>query len=215
MIKKIPLLCFCVLFFSFIFGETQEVLKLSLDDAVLLAMQNNMQLSSLSIDLRIKKAEKDLAWNVFLPSIQATGTLARTNMKEITTTYPSLIPIDNPSLPFALSMEETTIERKEKDKWKVMGGLNISLNLNAALFEGLRATRQSYEAGLLSYEAARRDTEQNVKKAFYGLLLQEGSLAISKEKLASAQKRKTQMEANFKNGLVSELQYLQVLQLRN
>ncbi|HPY52912.1 MAG TPA: TolC family protein, partial [Treponemataceae bacterium] len=64
--------------------------------------------------------------------------------------------------------------------------------------------------GLLSYEAARRDTEQNVKKAFYGLLLQEGSLAISKEKLASAQKRKTQMEANFKNGLVSELQYLQV-----
>ena len=201
MIKKIPLLCFCVLFFSFIFGETQEVLKLSLDDAVLLAMQNNVQLSSMAIDLRMKKAEKDYAWNVFLPSIQATGTMARTNIKEASATIPSMSPPGFATI---------TTKLDEKDKWKVMGGLNISLNLNAALFEGLRATRQSYEAGLLSYEAARRDTEQNVKKAFYGLLLQEGSLAISKEKLASAQKRKTQMEANFKNGLVSELQYLQV-----
>lgn len=198
MIKKIPLLCFCVLFFSFIFGETQEVLKLSLDDAVLLAIQNNMQLSSLAIDLRIKKAEKDLAWNVFLPSIQATGTLARTNMKEITTTYPSF------------SMEEMTIELKEKDKWKAMAGLNMSLNLNLALFEGLKATRKNYEAGLLSYEAARLETEQNVKKAFYGLLLQEGSLSISKEKLNSAEKRQSQMAENFKTGLVSELQFLQM-----
>lgn len=202
MIKKSLLLIFCFLIFGFVFSETQEVLKLSLDDAVLLAIQNNMQLSSLAIDLRIKKAEKDLAWNVFLPSIQATGTLARTNMKEITTTVPSFSP------PF--SMEEMTIELKEKDKWKAMAGLNMSLNLNLALFEGLKATRQNYEAGLLSFEAARLETEQNVKKAFYGLLLQEGSLSISKEKLNSAEKRQSQMAENFKTGLVSELQYLQM-----
>ena len=178
-----------------------EPLSIRLDEAVRLAFQNNVQLSSMAIDLRMKKAEKDYAWNVFLPSIQATGTMARTNIKEASATIPSMSPPGFATI---------TTKLDEKDKWKVMGGLNISLNLNAALFEGLRATRQSYEAGLLSYEAARRDTEQNVKKAFYGLLLQEGSLAISKEKLASAQKRKTQMEANFKNGLVSELQYLQV-----
>ncbi len=184
-------LCFSMLY---VFSEP---LSIHLDEAVRLAFQNNVQLSSMAIDLRMKKAEKDYAWNVFLPNVQATGTMARSNLKEVST-----------MVPFPPFTE--TIVLEEKDKWKVMGGLNISLNLNAALFEGLKATRQSYEAGLLSYEAARRDTEQNVKKAFYGLLLQEGSLAISKEKLASAQKRKTQMEANFKNGLVSELQYLQV-----
>ena len=80
-------------------------------------------------------------------------------------------------------------------------------NLNAALFEGLKATRQSYEAGLLSYEAARRDTEQK-QKAFYGLLLQEGSLAISKE-TCKRPKAKPKWKQT-KNGLVSELQYLQV-----
>ena len=178
-----------------------EPLSIRLDEAVRLAFQNNVQLSSMAIDLRMKKAEKDHAWNVFLPNVQTTGTMARTNIKEVSTTIPSVSPPGFATI---------TTKLDEKDKWKVMGGLNISLNLNVALFEGLKATRQSYEAGLLSYEAARRDTEQNVKKAFYGLLLQEGSLAISKEKLASAQKRKTQMEANFKNGLVSELQYLQV-----
>ncbi len=178
-----------------------EPLSIHLDEAVRLAFQNNVQLSSMAIDLRMKKAEKDHAWNVFLPNVQTTGTMARTNIKEVSTTIPSVSPPGFATI---------TTKLDEKDKWKVMGGLNISLNLNVALFEGLRATRQSYEAGLLSYEAARRDTEQNVKKAFYGLLLQEGSLAISKEKLASAQKRKTQMEANFKNALVSELQYLQV-----
>lgn len=188
-------LCFSMLY---VFSEP---LSIHLDEAVRLAFQNNVQLSSMAIDLRMKKAEKDYAWNVFLPSVQATGTMARTNIKEVSTTIPSVSPPGFATI---------TTKLEEKDKWKVMGGLNISLNLNAALFEGLKATRQSYEAGLLSYEAARRDTEQNVKKAFYGLLLQEGSLAISKEKLASAQKRKTQMEANFKNGLVSELQYLQV-----
>lgn len=192
--KKISV--FLVLCFSML-SVFSEPLSIHLDEAVRLAFQNNVQLSSMAIDLRMKKAEKDYAWNVFLPNVQATGTMARSNLKEVST-----------MVPFPPFTE--TIVLEEKDKWKVMGGLNISLNLNAALFEGLRATRQSYEAGLLSYEAARRDTEQNVKKAFYGLLLQEGSLAISKEKLASAQKRKTQMEANFKNGLVSELQYLQV-----
>jgi len=187
---------FFALCFSMLYVFT-EPLSIRLDEAVRLAFQNNVQLSSMAIDLRMKKAEKDYAWNVFLPNVQATGTMARSNLKEVST-----------MVPFPPFTE--TIVLEEKDKWKVMGGLNISLNLNAALFEGLKATRQSYEAGLLSYEAARRDTEQNVKKAFYGLLLQEGSLAISKEKLASAQKRKTQMEANFKNALVSELQYLQV-----
>jgi len=194
--KSISFFSLC---FSMVYVFT-EPLSIRLDDAVRLAFQNNVQLSSMAIDLRMKKAEKDYAWNVFLPSVQATGTMARTNIKEVSTTIPSSPP----------GFATITTKLEEKDKWKVMGGLNISLNLNAALFEGLKATRQSYEAGLLSYEAARRDTEQNVKKAFYGLLLQEGSLAISKEKLASAQKRKTQMEANFKNGLVSELQYLQV-----
>lgn len=191
---------FFALCFSMLYVFT-EPLSIRLDEAVRLAFQNNVQLSSMAIDLRMKKAEKDHAWNVFLPNVQTTGTMARTNIKEVSTTIPSVSPPGFATI---------TTKLDEKDKWKVMGGLNISLNLNVALFEGLRATRQSYEAGLLSYEAARRDTEQNVKKAFYGLLLQEGSLAISKEKLASAQKRKTQMEANFKNALVSELQYLQV-----
>src|SRR5690554_5914660 len=125
---------FFALCFSMLYVFT-EPLSIRLDEAVRLAFQNNVQLSSKAIDLRMKKAEKDYAWNVFLPSIQTTATMARTNIKEVSTTIPSVSPPGFATI---------TTKLDEKDKWKMIGGLNISLNLNAALFEGLKATRQSY-----------------------------------------------------------------------
>jgi len=106
-------------------------------------------------------------------------------------------------------MPTTTVELEEKDRWSAIGGLSIGLNLNLALFDGLKATRQAYEAGQLQYEQARKQTETNVRKAFYGILVQQGSLAIAKEKLTAAEARLRQTKTNFSNGLVPELNYLQ------
>ena len=103
----------------------------------------------------------------------------------------------------------TESEPEEKDHWTAMGNLSISLNLNLALFEGLKATRQSYDAGMLTWEQARAQTEQNVRKAFYGLLLQQGSLGLARDKLAISEERMRQTLTNFRNGLFPELSYLQ------
>lgn len=178
-------------------NTTAEAKKLTIDESVSLAMENNIQLSSTAIDVRMKKREKDFAWNVFIPNIQATGTLARSNMSEVSGYTQTLPPV-----PFVKTLEE-------KEHWRAMGNLSIGLNLNAALFEGLKATRQGYEAGQLSYFQARKQTEQNIRKAFYGILLQEGSLKIAKEKLATSEERMKQTYTNFKNGLLPELSYLQ------
>ncbi|HHU35653.1 MAG TPA: TolC family protein [Treponema sp.] len=177
--------------------ETTEVL--TVDRAVELAMQNNIQLASTAIDVRIKKRSKDYAWNVFIPGVQATGTLARSN--NASNPYAGILKMINPMY--------TEPDAQEKDHWNVMAGLNLSLNLNLALVQGFRATRQNYEAGLLSYEQARQETEGNVKKAFYGILLQEGSLDVSRDKLEISIDRLNQTRINYKNGLVPELAYLQ------
>lgn len=171
---------------------------LTIDEAVTLAMENNIALSSSAIDVRIAERGKDYALNVFIPTVQATGTLARSN--NVSNPYAPLLKQLNP-------MYEDDFS--EADHWNVMAGLTISLNLNAALVEGLRATRQSYEAGLLTHEQARQQTEQNVRKAFYAILLQEGSLALAKDKLAISEDRFRQTQINFKNGLVPELSVLQ------
>lgn len=173
---------------------------ITIDRAVELAMINNIQLASSAIDVRIKKRAKDLAWNVLLPGVQATGTLARSNNAD--NPYADIIKMVNPSY--------VSSEPREQDHWSVLAGLDITLNLNLALVEGMKATRQNYEAGLISYDQARQDTEINVRKAFYGILLQEGNLAVSRDKLATSRERLEQTRINYRNGLVSELTYIQM-----
>ncbi|HZK19430.1 MAG TPA: TolC family protein [Treponemataceae bacterium] len=188
---------YTVLFFLALFvlvSITAEPTKLTIEESVSLAMQNNIQLTSTAIDVRMKKRDKDLAWNVFIPNVQASGTMARSNMSEMIVGVPSM---------------STTVQLEEKDRWNAMGNVSIGLNLNAALFEGLKATRQGYEAGMLTYEQARQQTEQNIRKVFYSILLQEGSLKISKEKLITSEERMRQTYTNFKNGILPELSYLQ------
>lgn len=169
-------------------AETRNVEVITVERAVELAMINNIQLASSAIDVRIKKRAKDLAWNVLLPGVQVTGTLARSN---------NVTKYEEP-------------EPSEQDHWNVMAGLEISLNLNLALVEGMKDTRQNYEAGLITYEQAQQDTEINVRKAFYGILLQKGNLSVARDKLATSIERLEQTRINYRNGLVSELTYLQM-----
>jgi outer membrane protein TolC len=173
-----------------------------IDEAVALALENNLSLESAGIDLRMKKRAKDYSWNVFVPSVQATGTLARSNRGE--TSISGLVNtgtgFEYVSIPYELS---------EKERWTAMAGLTVSLNLNLALVESMRAARQGYEAGQITWEQAKDQTEQNVRRAFYGILVQEQSLALAKEKLAASEERLAQTRTNFRNGLVPELVYLQ------
>lgn len=164
-------------------------LTLTVEQAVELALQNNIQLSSSTIDLRIKQRAWQTSWKVFIPNVQASGTLARTNMNE-------------------MMMGSTLVQLEEKERWSAMGSLGASLNLSLALVEGLRATRQSYEAGRISWDQARFETEQNVRMAFYGILLQEGSLALSRDMLAVGEERVRQARTNYLNGLIPELTFL-------
>lgn len=179
--------------------ETPLVKELTIEEAVNLAMENNISLASSAIDLRIKKRTDDYALNMLIPTVQLSGTLARSN--NVSNPYAPLLKSINPYYQEA--------EVTEADHWTAMAGLSISLNLNAAIVEGLRMARKSYEAGLLTWDQARKETEKNVRKAFYAILLQEGSLAIAKDKLATSEERFRQIQINYRNGLVSELILLQ------
>lgn len=172
---------------------------ITVEEAVALAMENNIALSSAAIDVRVRKRGKDLAWNVFIPSVQATGTVSRANNASDPLAMLAAIP----------ALGYTSPEMGEADHWRAVLGVNLSLNVNMALFEGLKATRQGYEAGLIGYEQARAITEAGVRKAFYAILLADGSLAIAREKLATSEQRHEQTLANWKNGLAPELSRLQ------
>lgn len=180
-------------------SRTESERTVTVDEAVALAMENNIALTSAAIDVRVKKRGKDLAWNVFIPSVQATGTLTRANNVSDPLAMLAAIPM----------LGYTSPSMSEADHWRAILGVNLSLNVNMALFEGLKATRQGYEAGLIGYEQARAITEAGVRKAFYAILLADGSLGIARGKLATSEQRYAQTLTNWKNGLAPELSLLQ------
>ena len=120
--------------------------SLTVDEAVDYALKNSKTLQSAAIDLEIKTRAKDTAWNSLVPSVQVTGTLARSNK------------VQNPMSPPG--------GWKEADHWKAVGNIGVSFMFNAALVQEIRAARADFEAGLITWEQTRADTERSIRKLF-------------------------------------------------
>ena len=182
--------------------------SLTVDEAVDYALKNSKTLQSAAIDLEIKTRAKDTAWNSLVPSVQVTGTLARSNKAQNSSAAATQMlnqiraMLSLPTLPVDTSVSEA-------DHWKAVGNIGVSFMFNAALVQEIRAARADYEAGLITWEQTRADTERSIRKLFYGLLLQQESVALQQKMLANAQIRSNQSETGYKNGLVSELAFLQ------
>ena len=179
--------------------QSSEKMILTVEEAVNYAKENSRSLKSANIDLQIKKRAKNFSWNVLVPSVQATGTMSRSN--EVTNTMDAIMSAINPMYKPA--------EIEPSDHWKAVGGLTASLNLSVALIDGIRASFANYEAGLITWEQTYKETELNIRKMFYALLLQQESLNLQKTTLANAKNRFEQAKINFRNGLIPELSLLQ------
>lgn len=178
-------------------GMTAEepVVRLTIEQAVDYARENSKTLQSSAIDLEIKKRASSYSWNQFMPSVQVTGTMSRKN--EVT-------PISIPSITMPPQPDPT-----EADHWTAVGGVSVSWNFSAAMIESIRLAKRDYEAGLISWDQTLRQTELQIEKLFYGLLLQEESLKIQQDSLENARLRMEQARINYLNGLIPELSYIQ------
>lgn len=174
-------------------SNKNEKLILTVDDAVNYALKNNQSLKSAAIDLEIKKRANSNSWNTFLPSAGVSGTAARTNDYGGTS---------------ILHTEPQTDFDSEEDRWAVVGKVGVSWAFNMAMVSQIQIAKKQYEAGLISYDTSCTKMEMNIRKLFYGLLIQQENLKINKEGLANAKARYEQAEINYRNGLTPELQVL-------
>ncbi len=166
-----------------------ESLTLTVDKAVELAVSQNLGLKQEGIDVRTRERAKDTAWNAFLPSMSASagfnGTAGIFQFQGITP----------PSYSDSRNTSFTT-------------GLSFTLPINAAVGTGIKNLVADYEAGLISYEDARKKLERDVRKQFYLLLGNQENIKIQEGNIALAEKRLTQARNNFENGLAPELEVL-------
>lgn len=200
-------------------SQNPEKMILTVDEATNYAIKNSRTLKVSAIDVEIAKLKKDNAWNVFVPSVQISGTMSRSNeasntseeMKKIMEEALSGMMPGTPGGGSSGSSSDTSesFEPKEADHWKAVGNVSVSWNFSFALFEAYRTTVSNYEAGLISYEQSVKQTERDVKKMFYGMLLMQENLKLQQEMLENAKMRMEQAAISYRNGQVPELSYLQ------
>ena len=208
--KKLLVAFSLTLFISAGFAQEQkektETVTLTIDQAVEYALKNSRTLKSNDIDLEMKKRASNVSWNVFLPTVQATGTMSRAN--DFTPSTMDIIAsavskLNNNEVPLPTDFD------KEEDRWKTVGNVSVSWNFSLAYFGQIKAAKAAYEGQKITWEQSQKETITNVKKLFYALFLQQENLKIQKSTLENARRRMIQAEANFKNGLIPEIKLLQ------
>lgn len=225
--KKFTLVALGALGGIFAFGadikaiESESILvnthsvTLTCDEAVEQALANSSSIKTADIDLEIKKRAGNNAWNVFIPSVQLTDTLARSDASLRDTVVQGAWQASAmegklvPSSMIAQGVEAEGFKDNESSHWTNVAGISIGWNFSLAMIQQIMGTKASYEAGKISMEQTLRDTEVNVRKLFYGLLLAQENLLIQQNSLENARQRFEQAQTNYNHGYVPELAVLQ------
>lgn len=199
---------------GFLFSQSDEgkvdadkVMNLTVEQAVDYANQNSKTLKSSAIDLEMKRRANSFKWNQLLPSVNVTGTVSRSNEKVDTTA--AMMEALNPLFTVLGMPAPAPAEITEADHWMVVGNVGISWNFSFALIDGMRLIKKQYEAGQITWDQTVRQNELQIRKLFYGLLLQQESLNLQKKSLENARLRAEQARVNYRNGLIPELTLLQ------
>jgi len=190
--------------------------RLSPQMAVDMAIKNNLDLEMAGIGTDIKKRKADFAWNTFLPTVGVNGTLSHDNWATSTNAY-EVVPLPGTGhAPYSVNgMSGVTnpdifvVSPFNLPQWHVNGTFSATVNLSVALFEGIRSLKLDYQAGTITYEKAKLQIEQNVRKMYNNILLLEANAVLLQEMLNNTQDQANMAEANYKAGLASRLNWLQ------
>ncbi|WP_461246420.1 TolC family protein [Treponema sp. R6D11] len=217
---KYPL-CLAMLLLLCVGLQAQEdektPVKVTLDEAVNLAIKNNLSLESSRTSLATKKRASDLSWNQFIPNITVAGILSRDNEVSDPTVVTFPVPTGAgmpttlkgisgnfyPSTGFFIS------DPIDASQWHIVGNIQMSLTVSAAMFENMKRLRIDYEGGLLSYDKAKLQLERDVRKAYHNILLLQENIALMRGSYANVERQVQMAQANYNAGLAPELTLLQ------
>jgi outer membrane protein TolC len=155
---------------------------IDLETAVALALQSNLGIDSELAAVRQKKLIADTWWNRFYPSANANYTLGRLNV-EPTSAVPGV-----PASP----------------QWFMSAGVDLNLVLTLQMIPGISLSRLDYENGLIGLAEARAQVERDVSRQFYQLLLLQDRIELQRQQIANAERRYSQAQSNYDNGLIDE-----------
>jgi len=167
---------------------------LTVDEAVRIALDNNLSLKRSALNVGTAKRAADRSWNSLLPTVTASAMVSHpTSITGETLPRQTMSPDGRP---------------QDRDVWTPGFSLSTGLNLSAAVIENIKKARVDYEAGILSHEAVRQELELSVRKLFYQILLFDANRELAAQNFASAQARYEQSAALTRAGQAPHLDEL-------
>jgi len=179
--------------------EAAQPMRLSPDEAVEMALRNNLSLESSRTSLETRRRASQYSWNQFIPDVMLRGSLVQDNNR--TYLY------EESDIPSAIL--DQMRDQLETSRLVISGTVQASLTVSIAMFENMKRLRLDYEGGLLSYEKAKAQLERDVRKAYHTMLLLQENIALLRGSFANAERQVQMAQANYNAGLAPELTLLQ------
>ena len=169
-----------------LFAEESEekVRKITVDDAVILAADNNISLKRQKISLETLERRNKTSWNGVSPSASLSGGFSK--------------PLDG-----------IVTDMKPQTDYTYNFGVSARLSLTPSLYTSIKDASLKYESGKTSYEEAVRQIELNVRKLFYSLLYTKESINLQQRNMETARLRYENNRDKYNRGQLSELDLLQ------
>ncbi|MBR1638380.1 MAG: TolC family protein [Treponema sp.] len=180
--KKLFVIVTLLIFSAGLFAQ-----KITVDDAVILAADNNISLKQQKLSLDFLKKQKNASWNSASPSLTLSASYggSQTGTNE------------------AWSKGE-----QNKNDPALSATASVNIRLSPSLATSIRSARLSYEAGEISYESMVRSIELSVRKSFYNLIYSRENIAVQESALESAKQTYESNRAKYNQGRLSELDLL-------
>ena len=178
--KKITLyMMLAALFITSPLAAQKTIRTLTIDDAVNLALKNNIEIKQSSMDLELLETKNKYSWNSVSPSISATGG------------FNGSTPLDGGDTSFSYSL-----------------GASLRLSLTPTLRTAMKKALLDYQSGKATLEATKRKIELNVRKTFYSLIYFNDNIEIQQRSLETAKQTYESNKAKYQQGRLAELQLL-------
>lgn len=176
-----------------------EVLQLTLDEALKIALSDNPTIKVADQDIELKKVSAKEAWQSLLPTVDLNGTITYT-IKTAT---------------MNIGGNQVKMGNDASNTWN--GALNVSLSLYApAVYRTMKMTRDDIELAAEKSRASRLDLINQVTKAYYQLMLAQDSYAVLQKSYSYSEENYEVVKAKFEQGSVSEYDKISAeVQMRN
>lgn len=177
--------------------ETAQTVKLTLDDAISIALSENPTIKVAEQQIEVKKISKDEAWQALLPSADFNGTVQYTLLA-------SVMKMQMPDpVTGEMKVGEFKMGRDNTSTWN--GQIQVSLPIFApTVYATMNLTKSDLDNAVEQSRSSKLDLVNQVTKAYYQVILAQDSYDVLCKSMEQAEKNFNVVKSLYELGGTSE-----------